>query len=389
MTPEVDLLILGGGCAGLSLAMRLAELGENCPRTRILEPRRHYVHDRTWCFWDDGATRFAPLVKHRWRKLAVRSEGRTANVDCGATPYCMLPSDAFYAAALDAIAANDRIEFVMGSTASSIDRAIAQDWRVETNCGECRATMVVDTRPDRSRAARDAILWQSFEGCEIECALDTFDPSSADLMDFQASEANDIRFTYVLPVSRRRALIETTVFGPFPLHRGALGGELDAAIVRLTGSKKFKILRSEYGALPMGHMKAQLGRDRSCIRVGLTSGGARASTGYAFQRIQRWADRCVQSLADGSGLVGHAPDPVLLRAMDRLFLSVLRTQPASAPEMFLSMFQNVSADRIIRFLSDRGTLRDYAAVASALPLAPFLKEIPTAFLRTPKLQVAP
>jgi lycopene beta-cyclase len=74
--------------------------------------------------------------------------------------------------------------------------------------------------------------------------------------------------------------------------------------------------------------------------------------------------------------------------MDRLFLCVLRTQPAAAPEMFLSMFQNVRADRIIRFLSDQGTLRDYVAVASALPLVPFLKEIPAAFLQTPRLQVA-
>jgi lycopene beta-cyclase len=248
--------------------------------------------------------------------------------------------------------------------------------------------MVVDTRPDRDRAARDAVLWQSFEGCEIECALDIFDPSSADLMDFQESDANDICFTYVLPVSSRRALIEATVFGRAPLRRGALKKELDGAIGRLTGAKKFEILRSEYGVLPMGHMQAPVERDRSCVRVGITSGGTRASTGYAFQRIQRWADRCAQSLAGGRGLVGHAHDPVLLRAMDKLFLCVLRTQPAAAPGMFLSMFENVAADRLIRFLSDRGTLRDYTAVASTLPLVPFVKEIPTAFLRTPQLKVA-
>jgi lycopene beta-cyclase len=86
-------------------------------------------------------------------------------------------------------------------------------------------------------------------------------------------------------------------------------------------------------------------------------------------------------------VTGHAPDPALLRAMDRLFLCVLRTQPVAAPEMFLSMFKKVAADRIIRFLSDRGTLQDYAAVASALPLTPFIKEIPTAFFYTHQLQV--
>jgi lycopene beta-cyclase len=299
----------------------------------------------------------------------------------------MLPSNRFYAAALDAIAANGRIELACGSTALSIDRGPAQDWRVQTNRGECGARMVVDTRPDHGRAERDAVLWQSFEGCEIECAVDTFDARSADLMDFQGSDANDIRFTYVLPVSRRRALIEITVFGRFAPRRGALRGALESAIGRLVGASKFAILRCEHGALPMGHMQTPIDRDPSYVRVGLTSGGARASTGYAFQRIQRWADRCAQSLAGATGVIGHAPDPALLRAMDRLFLCVLRTQPAAAPEMFLSMFKKVAADRIIRFLSDRGTLQDYAAVASALPLTPFIKEIPTAFFYTHQLQV--
>lgn len=389
MTSDVDLLILGGGCAGLSLAIRLAELGERCPRTRILEPRRQYVHDRTWCFWNDGSTRFTTMFAHQWRNLSVRAGGQSTNIDCGATPYCMLPSNAFYAAALEAIAANSRIELAMGTTAAGIRRGSAKDWRVETCHGECRAKMVVDTRPDPDRAARDAILWQSFEGREIECGFDAFDPSSADLMDFQRSDANDIRFTYVLPVSSRRALIETTVFGGFPLRPGALRTELDVAIKRLVGAGTFDIVRSEYGALPMGNLQTPVDGDRSYVRVGVTSGGARASTGYAFQRIQRWADRCAQSLADGKGLAGHARDPLLLRAMDRLFLCVLRRQPASAPEMFLSMFQDVPARRIIKFLSDRGALQDYAAVALALPLAPFLKEIPAAFLRLPELQVAP
>jgi lycopene beta-cyclase len=388
MAFETDLLILGGGCAGLSLAMRLAELGENCPRTRIIEPRRNYVHDRTWCFWDDGSARLAPLIEHRWRKLTVRAGGRSANVDCGETRYCLLPADVFYAAALKAIATNDRIELVMDTTASTSRGGAHDGWQIGTNRGACAAKMVVDTRPDHDRAARDAVLWQSFVGFEIECAHAMFDSSSADLMNFRVSHADDIRFVYILPVSNRRALIEVTVFGRFPQGRAALLGELDDAIELATGGDGFEVLRWEHGALPMGHMQVPVEPDRSFVRVGLTSGGARASTGYAFQRIQRWADRCARSLAGGAGLIGHAPDPALLRGMDRLFLCVLRTQPAAAPEMFLSMFQNVRADRIIRFLSDQGTLRDYVAVASALPLVPFLKEIPAAFLQTPRLQVA-
>ena len=114
----------------------------------------------------------------------------------------------------------------------------------------------------------------------------------------------------------------------------------------------------------------------------------RASTGYAFQRIQRWADVCAQQLGEGKFPIGHEPDPLLLRGMDHLFLSVLRTRSAAAPAMFLSMFEKVDPARIIRFLSDGGTLLDRAIVASVLPVIPFLKEIPSAFLRSARLREA-
>jgi 2-polyprenyl-6-methoxyphenol hydroxylase-like FAD-dependent oxidoreductase len=39
MPSDVDLLIVGGGCAGLSLAMQLTRFDERIPKTLILEQR--------------------------------------------------------------------------------------------------------------------------------------------------------------------------------------------------------------------------------------------------------------------------------------------------------------------------------------------------------------
>ena len=46
-----------------------------------------------------------------------------------------------------------------------------------------------------------------------------------------------------------------------------------------------------------------------------------------------------------------------------------------APLLFMSLFERVDAQRVIRFLSDRGTLADYAAMVSALPSKPFLSQL--------------
>ena len=388
MQSDADLIILGGGCAGLSLAMRLAELGPNCPRTLIIEERTRYTNDRTWCFWDDGSIRIRPLVQHRWQNMKIQSAGRSVTVNCGATAYQMLPSDVFYAAAIEQIAANQRIQLFMGASVLEPSYKRAGKWQIQTSQALYRASMVIDTRPVTKATRGAAILWQSFYGREINCEDAVFDPTCAELMNFVDSNATDIRFAYVLPVSPHRALIETTVFGPDPLSRPALSSDLSTAIARYVNGVGFRILREENGVLPMGTATAKANPDVTYVRVGVNWGGARASTGYAFQRIQRWADVCAKQLGEGKLPIGHEPDPLLLRGMDHLFLSVLRTRSAAAPAMFLSMFEKVDPARIIRFLSDGGTLLDRAIVASVLPVIPFMNEIPSAFLRSARLREA-
>jgi lycopene beta-cyclase len=62
--------------------------------------------------------------------------------------------------------------------------------------------------------------------------------------------------------------------------------------------------------------------------------------------------------------------------MDGLFLRVLRARPDLAPDLFLKLFAMKDSGHIIRFMSDCPTLADYAAIVSALPAGPFLREIP-------------
>jgi lycopene beta-cyclase len=75
-----------------------------------------------------------------------------------------------------------------------------------------------------------------------------------------------------------------------------------------------------------------------------------------------------------------------MRALDSLFVSVLRANPAAGPSIFLSLFEKADTSRIIRFMSDRGTVADCAMVAAALPPLPFLREIPRALLASRTLR---
>jgi lycopene beta-cyclase len=111
----------------------------------------------------------------------------------------------------------------------------------------------------------------------------------------------------------------------------------------------------------------------SYVRVGLTAGAARPATGYAFQRIQRWAFACKQSLQKNGLPIGHQPDSFVIRQMDAIFLNVLRLHPALGPELFMRLFSKVSSEKLIRFLSDQGRVSDYLAVILSLPPGLFMK----------------
>ena len=103
------------------------------------------------------------------------------------------------------------------------------------------------------------------------------------------------------------------------------------------------------------------------------AGGARPSTGYAFQRIQRWAGECAHSLVSRGEPTAHRPDPLALRLMDQIFLDVLRADPSRGAALFFSLFSRVDPARVIRFLSGNGSTIDGLAVVAAMPVPPFLR----------------
>lgn len=386
MQTESDILILGGGCAGLSLTLRLAANGKNCPSTVILESRSHYSNDRTWCFWDDGSAHLRELVQHRWPSVTLAHGRRRIDVDCHTIPYAMIPAENFYAHATAKLAETSRVTLALNEPVISEPRKEGGLWRVETRCGSRWAKWLIDTRPQRLPERGAAVLWQSFYGHEIECDADRFDPGVARLMDFSPSRNGRITFLYLLPISPRRALVEVTVLAPDPLGAEDLAEELAAFIRQQASGSSHAVLRSEHGVLPMGQAVFDRGADFSHVRVGVAAGGARAASGFAFQRIQRWANACAAKLSAGQPPLSHPSDPWITRAMDALFLRVLRAHPERAPELFLSLFAMQDPRRIIRFMSDHAVMADYAAIVLALPPWLFLREIPHGLWPRPSLR---
>ena len=78
----------------------------------------------------------------------------------------------------------------------------------------------------------------------------------------------------------------------------------------------------------------------------------------------------------GRAPIAHPAEPWVRREMDRIFLQTLRAHPDRAPEFFLALAERVEPARLVRFLTDRASASDLAAIILALPFGTFLAQLP-------------
>jgi lycopene beta-cyclase len=290
--------------------------------------------------------------------------------------YQFINSLDFYRHALAKIQRARNIELKLGQQAL----AVTHDndlFRVETEGASLRAQWLVDTRPPQATQLAGAILCQSFVGQVVSLAPGSpgaFEPGSVELMTDMQHDAHGLQFSYVLPFDRRRALVEITRFSPAPIGCEQLGTELKQLLER-RGWQVDTVERVEAGMLPMGLPALDTAPMPGLVRAGTGAGALRAASGYGFQRIQRWARACSESLARGGAPVGHPTDSVGRRFMDRLFLQVLRDQTDQAPRIFERMIARVPGPVFVRFMSDQARWTDGPRIVNSVPWRPFLKSL--------------
>ena len=369
---DADLIIIGGGCAGLSLAAWLASAGPAAPRTLILEPRDAYSNDRTWCGWRGRPHIFMQCVSKSWSRWTVSHGAQRITAGHDGQHYDCIPSDRFYDAALHAIRRSPSITLQTGIAASAV--AASRDHvTVETGAGPVRARLAVDTRPPAPTPGTG--LLQSFVGLEVETERPCFDPAIVGLMEFLPAPDGVIGFLYTLPFSPTRALLELTWMaadGSAPAQ-----AQLDDVLRARLGCG-FIVHRREAGCLPMRPVVPPAAAPDRILRIGIAGGALRPATGFGFATIQAQAASLAHRLRSGPEAARAwqpAAAPGWTQWMDRLFLNVLRRHPERAPHLLTTMFQRCPSPSLVRFLSGTGGLADAARVALSLPPAPFLREL--------------
>ncbi|MDO7873217.1 lycopene cyclase family protein [Hymenobacter sp. ASUV-10] len=375
---EYDYLIIGGGAAGLSLAYHMAQeprLADK--RVLLLEPEAKTQNDRTWSFWADEPSPFDGIVVGEWRQIAFRSPGFERVFDLGRYRYKTIRGVDYYRFVQAALAARPQQFRVLRGVVSELvkegDRVTAR-----STAGDFRARYAFDSRPPRIQPRPDKYHYQvqHFVGWEVETDIDVFNPEVAEFMDFRGEQQQEARFIYVLPFSRRKALVEYTLFSGAPLEKSEYEAALREYLSTTLGLQDYRITDEEVGAIPMTDHPLPAQTGPNIVNIGTRGGRAKASTGYAFKRIQQQSARLAAALA----ATGQLPEDVTgdkwqFRLFDTLLLDIMQRRGETTRDIFAQLFANNPVERIFRFLDERTSWVDNLRIMNSVPAGPFMRSI--------------
>ena len=231
---DFDYIIIGGGCAGLSLAYEL-QIHKKLDNKSlaIIEPRVEYKKDRTWSFWKVSSHSFNDCVEKSWKNFSINIASETNFLKCDGYPYQSINSGLFYKKINNKLKENKNIKFFKNISEVNTENSF-----------------IFNSVP--SLKNKNMELWQHFCGVEIETNKDIFDDNIFNLMDFNCEQRNSVHFFYTLPYSKNKALIETTWLSKmnddFEMNYDI---QLKNYIEHHLNIKNYKIVYKEKGAIPL------------------------------------------------------------------------------------------------------------------------------------------
>ena len=351
---EFDYIIIGGGCAGLSLAYELNLHKKFEDKTlAIVEPREEYKRDKTWSFWKIFSHNFEDCIKKKWDNFTINIPKHTKYIKCKDTPYQTIDSGLFYDKIIYSLKQNHNIFFFKNINEIEKDNSF-----------------IFNSVADVNHNKND--LWQHFGGAEIETNKEIFDEEIFNLMDFDCDQKDNVHFFYTLPFSKKKALVETTWISDLKnISIQDYDNQLNHYIKDNLKIKDYKINYKEVGAIPL--FKPNNVKKINQIEIGTAGGMTRLSTGYTFLNIQKHSKYIRENLDN----IQNAPIFTINKKyqfLDNIFLKVLKSDPEDMGEIFFKMF-NCPPSTIINFLSNKSNIYEDFSIISKMPKLKFLKQL--------------
>ena len=350
--------IVGGGCAGWSLAARVDQLSAN-KVTLYIKEEPHPIHN--WGFWQmpwlsDALSR----KRAKWNSWQIITDEGIVTHHSLNHAYCSIRSDDWFDWC--------QKRFHSAATKTEVIRLPVTNTdknKLMTSDHKKKYDSIYDSRPP---IADKNILLQHFKGLEIKTSIPVFNPKVAVLMDFRVSQKKGIHLMYVLGYDAYTALVESTFFSTSPHREEVYDEAITDYLSRIYNVTSFEIIKSEKGIIPMGEVRPK-DQNPFLYSIGSNAGAIRPSSGYAFSFIQKQIRQFLDRQTKPTN--PHKKHDLL---MDLIFLEVLKSHPEKAQRLFFKLARALDGDSFARFLSGEANIKDYFLVINSMPKWLFINQ---------------
>jgi len=373
-----DYIIIGNGLAGLQLALKFANDSYfKNKQIALIDPSEKNANDKTWSFWEHKPSQWNSLSLKSWNHASVITSKTTTELDLHPYSYKTIRAIDFYTEAKAHLSQLDNIHFIVDHVTS-----VVEDYQVSviTKLNSYTATHVFDSRiPNEfSTESKDCIsIIQHFKGWVIKTESDVFDADKVTMMDYRLKDGNQTTFTYVLPFSKREALVEFTYFTAHTVDESVYDDYIKTYIKDYLNIHTYKVVETEMGQIPMTNYDFGKFNTQKITKIGTGGGWVKGSTGYSFKHTEKKVSKVIENIK-----ANKVPSAHLFKSKykfyDKVFLKVLKDDNHKGEWIFESFYKKNTVQTMFRFLDEESTFLEELKIMMSLFSWSFIK----AFFKT-------
>jgi lycopene beta-cyclase len=378
-----DYIILGAGASGLMLAHRMSQdTFFDDKSILIIDRLNDKKNDRTWCYWEEGEEEWDHLLTKRWSHIYFGSDTYSKTISIAPFNYKMIRSEDFYQFLWKSIKTKGNFSFVNehvssfkelenGVEVTTLELINEIELSTKKTYRTSKLFTSLTTFKFYNSHDKYPLISQHFLGWFVRTSEDTFDDTSATFMDFNLPQKGNTRFMYVLPIDKKTALFEYTLFSKDLLKRS----DYEEAIVDYLKQKNitnYEIIEKEIGSIPMTSFDFSELNSKHILNIGTAGGWTKASTGYTFKNTSKKTKELINFLKKENDL-SKFYKKTKYRFYDIIFLDVLANHNEKGSALFASMFRKANIQTIFRFLDEESSLLEDLRIILSVPPKHFIQ----------------
>ena len=244
---KYDYIICGGGASGLLLSNAfIKDEFFNDKKILIIERDSKTLNDKTFGFWNDKESVLDDMVFKEWEFAEFKDSSSYNTFLLNPYKYKMIKSDQFYLHIRNKILKASNFKY-LNSNINEIDE---KNRIVKTDDGEFSSSIIFSSIYNEVDFKKYPLLKQHFIGWTIETKSKSFDDNKITFMDFSVDQKDEIRFMYILPFSKNKAVVEYTLFSQELISDNEYEKEIKSYL-KENNIQGYTVKEKEKGMIPM------------------------------------------------------------------------------------------------------------------------------------------